>query len=89
MVRCFKLESEASLVRFLVEAYNFILLFRLLSVVQSSAKPIQMKLSMTFIQSKGCEKIDLIFTNMAAVYTIYQNIFVSVHFSENDLRNAC
>ena len=68
MVRDATLESEVPLVRFPEGAYISNMSFRLLPVAHTSAKPMQIKSSMAFIQSKGCKEIDLIFTNMVAVY---------------------
>ena len=56
------LKCKESLVRFPAEAYIFILNFSL-PIAHSSAKPIQMKSSMTFIQSNGYKEIYLILNN--------------------------
>ena len=61
MVRGSTPKSEGSMVPFRVEAYIFILNFCLFLVAHSLAKPIQMKSSMTFMQSNGCKEIDFIF----------------------------
>ena len=62
------MESKGSLVRFPAEAYIIILNFRLYPVDKSSAKAIQLKSSMTFIQRNVWTEIDLILKNMVAVY---------------------
>ena len=50
---------RGSQVLFPAEAHIFILNFRFIPVAHSSAKPLQMKSSMAFIQNHGCKEIDL------------------------------
>ena len=52
------------------DIFFFILNFRSFSVPHNSAKPIQMKSSMAFIQSNGCMKTKIIFKKMEAQYNV-------------------
>ena len=58
--------------------------FRLLLVAHSTAKTIQMKSSMTFIQSNACTEIDLIFKkNMAEIYITTRQLQIPLYISKD------
>ena len=50
-----------------------------MTIAHSSAKPMQMKLSITFIQNNGWKEMDLILKHIAAVYMRRCQVWIMIH----------